>query len=535
MIKNDSLIKLLNQTVVERQVDIEKEIIKFSHFEFAKNPSYQPILLRILLNSINIYNLLYNTSHEKDFPIGIKYLICGDGKKIMIMYTKNDSDILSDALNNGLSIFNDAKDIIDLNKIDINFEYCGEDKHIKYITGLDFEKNSINQLLSNIKENIKVLPNIMFYIDEKFHEILADKLKLTPKAIINSLTPTEIPRVSYHTRQIVETEVKKYTGFNELDLVIKVEKDFPFNVKDFTLVNIFKNGKNQLIPDKLEFKQNKIYIFEFKINSFKVDNSIAVKTYNKGTILLNSIFQNEQNKDFIIIIAMNHNKDKTKSFIEKLDNKNIDTIYGFHVDIAVKFSIMLNINIKINQLQDKMNKMKKENDTAINNLREENKKQLQEYESKLQIEKEEYENKLQIEKEENKKQLQIEKEENKKQLQEYKKKLQIEKEEYENKLQIEKEENKKQLQEYENKLQIEKEENEKRFKFLLEKFEKLEKNNFIQSEEKKILKENKYLSEYELSSIFKKELGDNYQENEETYKKIISQIIEKLKEKDYYL
>lgn len=49
---------------------------------------------------------------------------------------------------------------------------------------------------------------------------------------------------------------------------------------------------------------------------------------------------------------------------------------------------------------------------------------------------------------------------------------------------------------------------------------------------KKVLKENKYLSEYELSSIFKKELGDNFLENEETYKKIISQIIEKLKEKD---
>ena len=474
MIKNDSIIELLNKTVVERKVDIDKEIIKFSHFEFAKNPSYQPILLRILLNSINIYNLLYNTSHEKDFPISIKYLICGDGKKIMIMYTKSDSDILSDVLNNGLLIFNDAKDIIELNKIDINFEYCGEDKNIKYITGLDFEKNSINQLLSNIKENIKVLPNIIFYIDEKYHKTLADKLKLTPKAIKNLLISTEIPKATYKTRQIEETEVKKYTGFNELDLVIKVEKDFQFIVKDFTLVNIFENGKNQLIPDKLEFKQNKIYIFEFKVNSFKVDNSIAVKTYNKGTILLNSIFPNDENKDFIIIIAMNHNKDKTKSFIEKLDNKNIATIYGIHVDIAVKFSSMLNLNIKINQLQDKMNKIQKETDTAINNLREENKKQMQEYECKLKIEKEEYENKL----------------------------------------------------------QIEKEENEKHFQFLMEKIERLENNFKTQSEEKKVLKENKYLSEYELSSIFKKELGDNFLENEETYKKIISQIIEKLKEKD---
>ena len=58
MLKNDSIIELLNKTVVERQVDIDKEIIKFSHFEFAKNASYQPIILRILLNSINIYNKL---------------------------------------------------------------------------------------------------------------------------------------------------------------------------------------------------------------------------------------------------------------------------------------------------------------------------------------------------------------------------------------------------------------------------------------------------------------------------------------------
>ena len=82
-------------------------------------------------------------------------------------------------------------------------------------------------------------------------------------------------------------------------------------------------------------------------------------------------------------------------------------------------------------------------------------------------------------------------------------------------------------EENKNQLQIEKEENKKH---LLEKFEKLEKNNFtIQSEEKKVLKEKKYLSEDELYSIFKKELGDDFQENEETYKKIINQIIEKSK------
>ena len=134
---NDKIKELLSQTIVTRQVDKEKEIIKFNHFEFAKNLSYQPILLRILLNSINIYNLMYNSSLYKDFPIGIEYLIC-DGKKIMFMYAKTDADILSDLLNKGLTIFNDEYDEIELKKIDFNFEYSGEDKHVKYITVLDF-------------------------------------------------------------------------------------------------------------------------------------------------------------------------------------------------------------------------------------------------------------------------------------------------------------------------------------------------------------------------------------------------------------
>ena len=116
---------------------------------------------------------------------------------------------------------------------------------------------------------------------------------------------------------------------------MSLENDFLFNVQNFTLVNIIQNGNNQKLPEKLEFKKNMIYIFEFKDNSFNLDNSIVIKTYNKAVILLNSLFQENQSKDFIAIIAMNQSKDYTKSFIEKLDNKNLGLIYDFHVDIAV--------------------------------------------------------------------------------------------------------------------------------------------------------------------------------------------------------
>ncbi len=321
---------------------------------------------------------MYNSSLEKDFPIGLEYLIC-DGKKIMFMYVKTDADILSDLLNKGLAIFNDEKDEIDLKKIDFIFEYSGEDKHVKYITGLDFEHNCINQLLSNIKNNIIVLPNIIFYIEEKFHQNLANVLKLTPKVEIKLQETTKPLKISYIARQFIETPEKKYTGFNELDFVIKVEKDFLFNVQNFTLVNIIQNGNNKKLPEKLEFKKNMIYIFEFKVNSFYLDNSIVIKTYNKAVILLNSLFQENQSKDFITIFAMNHTKEYTKSFIKKLDNKNLGIIYGFHVDIAVKFSNMLNLNIKVNQLQDEIIKQQKEIDSLI----EENKNQFQELLEKI--------------------------------------------------------------------------------------------------------------------------------------------------------
>ena len=71
-------------------------------------------------------------------------------------------------------------------------------------------------MLTNIKNNIIVLPNIIFYIDEKFHQNLANVLKLTPKVEIKLQEITKPLKIPYIARQFIETPEKKYIGFNEL-------------------------------------------------------------------------------------------------------------------------------------------------------------------------------------------------------------------------------------------------------------------------------------------------------------------------------
>ena len=119
----DSLNDLLSKVQVTSQQLTKEPFLKFDYFEFKDNPSYQPILLRILLNSINIFNYEYdkNEKQSPSLPISIQKVKDEKGNLSLIMHTKSNVDILNEVLTNRMELFNDC-DENTKKRIDINFE-----------------------------------------------------------------------------------------------------------------------------------------------------------------------------------------------------------------------------------------------------------------------------------------------------------------------------------------------------------------------------------------------------------------------------
>jgi hypothetical protein len=82
--------------------------LNFYDFEFSENNKYHPILLRVLINSINIFNKKYDeiNNQESNFPIFIQS-IDSESKSQLILQTTSNADILNYLLIKKIDLFKD--------------------------------------------------------------------------------------------------------------------------------------------------------------------------------------------------------------------------------------------------------------------------------------------------------------------------------------------------------------------------------------------------------------------------------------------
>ena len=106
----DPLNDLLSKVQVTQQQLKKEPILDFDYFEFKENENYQPVFLRILLNSINIYNYEYDKKEQQSpsFPISIQKVKDEKGNLSLIMHTKSNENILNEVITNGIELFNDC-------------------------------------------------------------------------------------------------------------------------------------------------------------------------------------------------------------------------------------------------------------------------------------------------------------------------------------------------------------------------------------------------------------------------------------------
>ena len=180
-------------------------ILKLEYFEYFDNLIYQPIILRTLLNCINIFNYKYDTIpvvQDDSFPISIQLLQENDNH-FLVMHALTEADILGELIIRKEEMFPDL-DVLTKKKIDIGLEKISKEKipheiHKNYLDGYMYEKACVRKFLSYFDDNdILILPNLVFYIKSKYINTICTKIGINCKDI----------------KQVNNT--KKYFGYNEI-------------------------------------------------------------------------------------------------------------------------------------------------------------------------------------------------------------------------------------------------------------------------------------------------------------------------------
>lgn len=190
-------------------------------------------------------------------------------------------------------MFDDISESI-IQKIDLNLEIetnSNEYTHAKSFNGYNFERNCISKFMKLVGDNIKLLPNLYFFIDEKKSYDIAKKLglKLTQKTKeANEIKVEDAKKIKIHY------------GFSESDLFIECMNTIDFKVlKDFIPITTY--------PITSKFEPNQRYIFEIKSNSKEVNKTIIEGLNRKGKELQEALikqyyFKNVKNICPVIIL-----------------------------------------------------------------------------------------------------------------------------------------------------------------------------------------------------------------------------------------
>ena len=334
--------------------------LNFYDFEFSENNKYHPILLRVLINSINIFNIKYDeiNNQESNFPIFIQS-IDSESKSQLILQTTSNADILNYLLIKKVDLFEDLDKSI-VKKIDLNME-CSSDGdendspkiHKKYIDGYLFEKNCMNSFISCFNEgDIIILPNIIFYIKKEKAEKISKIMGITVKNFKDEM-------------------IEKYQGYNEIDMLFILKNQYSFKIlkNKFNLKTAISK-KSKIFDPEFNFVKDRIYSVEFKLNSFDVKPKLINKVCEKTNILFESFvnqkyinIENKSNIDFIII--SNYCADNLANF--KTDGITIDNnIFMFYADVGINYTSLYIQEEKILKLEEKISNLE-QNRKEINN------------------------------------------------------------------------------------------------------------------------------------------------------------------------
>ena len=371
-----------------------QKILKLSDFQYFDYHKYinDDIFIELLNKRINEYNNLIIKNKDLNNINLYNNKIYGFHSNISennyYLYTIMDQEIISNKLNklNYINLFNNltgAESQINVTKTH-TFMYETFNKNMDFLKGLTFEELILYIIIDKLDNKYEILPRILFY--EYFMTINGDKIVVSDK-----IQP----------------------GYSEIDCVIYSNKSFKYEEGSPLIIQQIYNYSNDSddFGEYFEIKENTLYFFELK-SSFDFSIEETENNVSKAEQFLKILFNNykeflylyesnewitkDTNKEIILIYdnEMKRISNKFESMIKDFVNKNKDCT--FKIIYSVKsypyFSHSLAIskyqeiskensnlkleieaiNKKLNELYDKYELKKNNNESKDNNKSQKN-------------------------------------------------------------------------------------------------------------------------------------------------------------------
>ena len=376
---------------------IKNYFIELKDFEYYKNEQYNPIFMRVLMNSIYAINSIFFDSNDNlerlkiifnEMPFGFGLIKTDNISNLVLYSTSNDENFFK-----SLNDIDFLVDIIDdlKGKVQEDFTYRTEGQKLnKTYSGLIYEENVILNIKNYLNKDFIELPNLIFYFNEENNSEKIEKIKnifgLQEKNnnIINSIITINL-KFSLWNNNNTENESnrnittnKKYFGYNEIDFVFlaKDKKIIESNriYKKIFSINTDNNNDN---IDNIIFKKNYAYFVEIKL-TFPQDPEEQIKRlFNKAKkffLLYNDKYNFEK---FGIILVYNSIESFGTNFLRnyniQINNRDIE-LYILYIHIGVNVSNINLLSNKVFKTEKELEETKKKLEKTNKELEKTNKK-----------------------------------------------------------------------------------------------------------------------------------------------------------------
>ena len=207
----------------ESDIKLKDNFIELKDFEYYKNKEYNPIFMRTLANSIYTINSIFRDNKDnieiikslfESMPFGFGIIKNEENKNLdIVLYSTTNEEYYYECLNNEDFLIDLKDELKDKVQEDFTFQK-EENRNNKTYIGMIYEENIIVNIKNIVNNELKELPNIIYYMNQEKKEKIENIIKIFD--IKNNVINLNF---EIKDEQKPKKKIKKeYYGYNQLDL-----------------------------------------------------------------------------------------------------------------------------------------------------------------------------------------------------------------------------------------------------------------------------------------------------------------------------
>lgn len=360
MEKQQKIISLIDQKEYDKafeifeetpifQIETEKPLLHYNYFEFSQLPKKNPVFLRVLLNYISLINVLFD--YLKDDPLDFHttlFKFCAkfcyeikDSYAQYVLMVKSSISVYNSIFEKNQNTFKNIE--YELGSIDYDFKKEGTD-----MAGIGYSFQELGKAFIRdeiLADGVGVeLPNLIFYLKSNQQvESLKQKIFFLP---INCKMNFEARRIN--------------SGYNEIDQVILINKDFTILKDELYFQNIEAQENDKFKVVDFKFSKDYVYFLEFKSNGILIKIEENKKINNLYISLFNNnVINNLKTPNLQLAFSLqvyDHNESSGHNIIKKNigQNNNIKFIY---LNPSCQMKPLMNLKTQIYEIKQELSEL----------------------------------------------------------------------------------------------------------------------------------------------------------------------------------